>query len=67
MERLTEMRFEGTDRVEAWCPKCHTWISEVGMIEDCHPYNRDYAYCEACHTGLLRSDEVVTVCMGEGE
>jgi len=56
MEILTDMRFEGTPRVQVWCSGCHEWKDEVGMIKDCHPYNRDYAYCEECHTGLLRGE-----------
>ena len=55
MEKLTDFRFEGTDRVQAWCPGCKTWIDDVDVIENCHPYNRDYIMCPDCHTGIARS------------
>lgn len=59
MELLTTMRFQGTDRIEAWCPQCHSWIGEVEMILDCHPYQRDYIICPSCHTGIARSEAIV--------
>jgi hypothetical protein len=58
MEALTELRFEGSDRVHAHCPTCNKWIDEVEIIENCHPYNRTYAMCPACHTGIVRSDPI---------
>lgn len=53
MEALTELRFVGTERVEAWCPICMKWIHEVEIVHDC----RDIIYCPDCKTALIRSEK----------
>jgi len=58
MEKLTTLRFEGSDKVQAYCYGCKKWIEQVEIIENCHPYNRTYAMCPACHTGIVRSDPI---------
>lgn len=55
MEALTTLKGVGADLL-AWCPMCKRYISDVEVIQDCHPYNRDYAYCSDCHTGIIRSE-----------
>lgn len=60
MEALTKLHFagseiEGNESVKAWCPGCKTWIEQVEIIENCHPYNLDYVMCRDCHTGIIRS------------
>jgi len=59
MEILTELRTEGkriNGSVEAYCSVCKEWISEVEIIEGCHPGNRTYAHCPDCKTGIIRSE-----------
>jgi len=56
MEWLTEKRFEGSDRVQAWCPVCVKWIEQVDVCLDCYPHDRDYLYCQTCNTALAQSD-----------
>jgi len=55
MEALVALKGIGLELL-AFCPICKKWINEVEIIEDCHPYNRDYAYCTECKTGIVRSD-----------
>lgn len=54
MESLTKLKGIGTE-ILAWCPGCKTWISDVELIDGCHPGNRTYAYCPACNEAILRS------------
>ena len=54
MEALVTLKGVGLD-VLAFCPICKKWINDVEIIEGCHPYNRDCAYCPICKTGILRS------------
>jgi len=63
MEKLTAFRFEGSDKVEAWCPICKTYVSDVGISLDCftHPGKKiiefvDYIYCQECNTAIARSE-----------
>jgi len=56
MEKLTEFRFEGSDRVQAWCPVCVKWIEQVDVCLDCYPHDRDYLYCQTCNTAVARSN-----------
>jgi len=56
MELLTKLRYEGTDRVEAWCAGCKKWIQEVCLLDGCQPGNRTYVYCEECGEALIRSN-----------
>ena len=55
METLTKFKGVGKELL-AWCPNCKKWDYDVGMDENCHPYNRDIIYCPYCKTGLIRSE-----------
>lgn len=56
MEKLTDFRFEGTDRIQAWCGVCKKWIEQVDVCLDCYPYDRDYIYCSHCNTAIAMSE-----------
>jgi len=58
MEKLTAFRFEGSDRVQAWCETCKKWIDQVKVCLDCNTAAgiKDYVYCQECNTAIARSD-----------
>lgn len=58
MEKLTEFRFEGTNKVMAWCDKCHGWIKRVKVSLNCNTSNgtKDYICCQECKTAIARSN-----------
>jgi len=55
MEKLTEFRFEGSNRVQAWCEVCGKWIEQVKVCLDCNTSEgtKDYVYCKECNTAIL--------------
>ena len=56
MEMLTKLRYEGTDRVEAWCASCKKWVCEdVCLLDGCSPGDVTYVYHEDCGEALIRS------------
>jgi len=58
MEALTEMRFKGTDRQQAYCKTCKKWIEQVKVCLDCNTSIgiKDYVYCLDCNTAIVRSE-----------
>ena len=56
MEALTEMRFEGSESMQAYCETCKKWIEQVDICLDCYPNDVDYLYCQECNTALARSN-----------
>lgn len=59
MEILTKLRFEGTERIEAWCPGCKEWINEVCLLDDYQPGNHTYVYCDECGEALIKSEPIL--------
>jgi len=58
MEKLTSFRFEGSDRVQAWCEGCKQWLSEASVCLDCNTPTglKDYIFCQDCKTALASGD-----------
>jgi len=58
MEALTEIRFEGSDRMQARCETCNEWIEQVKVCLDCNTPSgiKDYIYCQECNTAIARSE-----------